>query len=67
MQVSNTGDIYNFVQISILSNKTEIVRNLNEIVHISGNIERTNKADNILELKGYFEIFNARILLLKAG
>ena len=47
---NNTGDIYNFVQISILSNKTEIVRNLNAIVHISGNIERTNKADNVLKL-----------------
>ena len=43
-----TGDIKSLVQISIQKNQ----RNLNEILHISGNIENTKKADHILEMAG---------------
>ena len=55
-------DIKNFVQILILLNKFQIVE-------ISGNIERTKKADHILKKPwvGYFVIINSRILLLKLG
>ena len=53
------------VQISILLNKS----NLNEILHISGNIESTKKADHIWKWqdKGNFVIIISRNLLLKLG
>ena len=41
-------------------------QNLNEILHISGNIQNTKKADHILEMprKSYFVIINSTILQL---
>ena len=56
-----------FVQISILLNKTNLNRNLNEIYHISVNIESTKKADHIWKRQdfGYFLFIICRILLLK--
>ena len=51
--VNITCDIDNFVQISILLNKTKIVKISFlhiQILHIFGTIESTEKAEHILEM-----------------
>ena len=45
-----TGDIKNFIKISISKNQN--CRNLNEIFHISVDIESIKKLDQILEMPG---------------
>ena len=62
--VNFTRDIQNFVEISICY-KTQI---LNEILHISGNIESTKKTDHILEITGigiFCDIIISRIFISK--